>query len=428
MQRGYIYYLDGAGGGGALRNYSRGVRQGLLNAGYPGAGEMFDWETGRGLVADQEASVEYKRGKAAELARRIGEFRQQYPVTPVTLVGFSAGTVIAVFALEALPPGVTVESVVLLSASLSADYDLTSALQRVERRMYITTSHRDGMLQYLMPLSGTADRKPITHGALGVDGVRLPARVPPETRRQYAKIMTVPWNEEFARLGNRGGHFESVNAPFIQAIVAPLVMRDAQPVAAPAVAGLVANPDYARWAGFAPGSWVRLRGHQLVHGVRTPLAVKNTLVARDEHRLVVEREFEAEADTPVLTALSGRIVIAAQIHPGEHPATAPAHARTELPAEEITVGGQVLPCSGYRLQAAGDFLQWGTGVDMTVYTHDTIPGRVARVELKTSLNGEPAEFAGSVAEWFVDTRPHPSGAGLRPTSEPATSRSHRGGT
>ena len=46
MQRGYVYFCDGSGGGSVLMNYSGGVRQGLLNAGYEGAGEMFNWHSG----------------------------------------------------------------------------------------------------------------------------------------------------------------------------------------------------------------------------------------------------------------------------------------------------------------------------------------------------------------------------------------------
>ena len=69
MPRGYIYYCDGAGGGG-LMNWAGGLRQGLRQGGYPGAGEIFAWNTGFGVVADQDASVDYKRAKAREMARK----------------------------------------------------------------------------------------------------------------------------------------------------------------------------------------------------------------------------------------------------------------------------------------------------------------------------------------------------------------------
>jgi len=68
MTCGYVYYLDGAGGGGLISNWSGGLRQGMLAAGYNGAGEIFRWNTGMGVVADQDSSVDYKRGKATECA------------------------------------------------------------------------------------------------------------------------------------------------------------------------------------------------------------------------------------------------------------------------------------------------------------------------------------------------------------------------
>jgi hypothetical protein len=79
MTRGYTYYLDGAGGGQPLKNWAGGVRQGLLDAGYNGAGEVFTWETGMGVAADQGASVEFKRSKARELAGRIQTYARDYP-------------------------------------------------------------------------------------------------------------------------------------------------------------------------------------------------------------------------------------------------------------------------------------------------------------------------------------------------------------
>ena len=82
MKQGYLYYLDGAGGGTVKKNWSAGVRQGLLEAGYPGAGEMFSWETGLGLIADQDASVRYKRTKARKLAREIQRQAAGYPPLP----------------------------------------------------------------------------------------------------------------------------------------------------------------------------------------------------------------------------------------------------------------------------------------------------------------------------------------------------------
>ena len=102
MKYGYLYYLDGAGGGTAKNNWAAGVREGLLAAGYRGAGEMFSWEEGRGLLVDQDASVKYKRGKADLMAKELVRQKKAFPNAPVNILGFSAGTAEAIFALEAL--------------------------------------------------------------------------------------------------------------------------------------------------------------------------------------------------------------------------------------------------------------------------------------------------------------------------------------
>lgn len=224
LARGYVFYFDGAGGGTEKSNYAAGVAQGMIEAGYDGAGEVVSWETGKGLMADQDASVAYKRSRAAEGARNVQLYQQARPGAPVSLLGFSAGTAEAIFALEALPETVSVEYVVLLGTSISHDYDLTEALKRVRKTLYIFTSSHDHMLGTAMPLSGTADRKFFDAGA-GIHGFSLPKHATDETRRLYAaRIVTIPYNKEFSKDGDHGHHFDNVKKDFIRDYVAPLIM------------------------------------------------------------------------------------------------------------------------------------------------------------------------------------------------------------
>jgi hypothetical protein len=223
LTRGCIFYMDGAGGGTDKSNYAAGVVAGMLDAGYPGTGELVSWETGKGLMADQDASVAYKRAKAVQAATSIFKYKQQYPDAPVGILGFSAGTAEAVFALEALPETVQVDHVVLLGASISRDYDMTAALKRV-KHLYIITSTHDRMLKILMPLSGTADRKFHDPGA-GIKGFVLPTGASPATRRLYAeKIVTIHYTKEFRKDEDKGHHFDNVKEDFIRDQVAPLLM------------------------------------------------------------------------------------------------------------------------------------------------------------------------------------------------------------
>lgn len=224
LERGCVFYFDGAGGGTKKSNYAAGVIEGMLQAGYPGAGQLMSWETGQGLMADQKASVEFKRAKAKESAASIRRYMEQYPGRPVGLLGFSAGTAEAVFALESLPESTPVDHVVLLGASISRDYDMTEALKRVKHKLYIVTSTHDHMLSIAMPLSGTADRKFHDPGA-GIKGFVLPTNASAETRRLYAeKMSTIHYAKDFRKDGDQGHHFDNVKTEFIRDQVAPLLM------------------------------------------------------------------------------------------------------------------------------------------------------------------------------------------------------------
>lgn len=224
IKHGYIYYLDGAGGGTAKENYAEGVEKGFLAAGYRGAGEMFSWETGKGLMADQDASVKYKRSEAKIVADKIARHAKEYPGVPLGVLGFSAGTAEAVFALESLPESVQIDEVVLLGTSISRDYDLTNALKRVKGHVYLYTSTKDRMLGFLMPFSGTADRKFGDPGA-GITGFVLPKGASASTRKLYAeKLVTIPWTARLEKDGDYGKHFDNVKMEFVRDHVAPLFM------------------------------------------------------------------------------------------------------------------------------------------------------------------------------------------------------------
>ena len=405
MTRGYVFYLDGAGGGHPLHNWASGVRKGLLDAGYDGAGEMFTWQTGRSVVADQSAGVAYKRAKAARLANEIQNYQRSHPDAPVTVMALSAGTAIAVYALEALPPGPHVDNVVLLSGSLSSGYDLTEALQRVRGRVYVFTSERDAVLRFLVPIGGTADREAGDRGTIGVNGIRMPRRPSQRTRMEYGKLVHIGWNKGFIQYGHLGGHVDSVNARFVQAVVAPLVMRTDTRVPAPAVVtGKVPNPDYERWAKFAPGSWVRLRGFQVIEGVRQSMTVKATLVARYRNKLIIDREFLLESDAATPPPLSRRFFVTARIDPKNHPLAHPDATITNLPRQSVVVKSQQLACTGRSVTVAGSFPEWGSNIEATLYTSDALPGGVARIQLKSHMRGRPVEFAGEVVDFRVAAR------------------------
>ncbi len=229
LTHGCVFYFDGAGGGTTKANYADGVIKGMLEAGYRGGGELVAWETGKGLMKDQDASVAYKRSKANAGAASIRSYQKTHPGAPVGLLGFSAGTAEAIFALEALPETAKVDHVVLLGTSISRDYDMTEALKRVKNKLYIYTSTHDQMVGTMMKFSGTADRKFHDPGA-GIKGFVLPAGASAATRQLYAKkIVTIPYSDDFRKDGDKGHHFDNVKKDFIRDHVAPLLMGRSVP-------------------------------------------------------------------------------------------------------------------------------------------------------------------------------------------------------
>jgi pimeloyl-ACP methyl ester carboxylesterase len=402
--RGYIYYLDGAGGGG-ITNWAGGVRQGMRDAGYDGAGEMFTWQTGLGVVADQTVNNRYKRDKARRLVDKIVQYQQQHPGAPVTLMGLSAGTAIAVFTLEELPASTQVDSVILLSGSLSATHDLTKALRHVRDKMYITTSQKDLVLGGLMQLSGTADRGAGTTATIGVQGPQMPPGTSAETRSLYtSKLVVIPWKQEFARYGNSGKHTDTVKAPFVARYIAPLVKtRSQQQFAATPVAAArsAANPDFQRWANFEPGSWVVMEGRQTINGVTKPLRMKVTLMRKSKHQVVFRRtplEIEGKLfDSP----LAQTIYASARIEPQEHPATHPDARIRSLGTETVQIGSRRLRCSVNQISAPGSFADWGDHPEVTVYSSREVPCGIVKVDIKTQVDNQTVEVHGKVVDFYA---------------------------
>ena len=398
ITQGYIYYLDGAGGGSALSNWSGGLKQGMLDAGYPGAGEMFDWNTGMGVITDQDSSVDYKRGKAAECAQLIKQYKNDHAGAPVTLIGLSAGTAVTVFVLEALPTSCPVENVVLCGASIGADYDLTKAMQRVRNHMYVFTSENDAVLSFLVPMAGTADRQEGDVPSAGLRGFQMPTTGLASTEAAYAKVSYIRWNSNFERFGDFGGHTDALKAPFVQHYMAPLIMDGmARRLQAASATGKVPNPDYDRWSRFGPGSYVTYDGYQEVGGVKQPLRLTAKLVSKHEDRLVVERTYiPSGKNAPVRVQ---HFLIDAQIKPGDHPLTSSTAKISDLPDETLTVAGRKLSCHVRTVQATGMFPDYGQGVSVTLYQNETVPGGTVRLWLRSSKDNQPFEFRGDAVEY-----------------------------
>lgn len=189
------------------------VRRGLEHAGYEGEINAFIW-TLTFLPLDQALGPIAKL-RAADLAGIIDDYIEQYPDGRVNLIGLSAGSGIAIWAAELLDDGHMVDNVVLLSSSLSHDYDVSKALRHIRGKIYVYYSKDDGVLGAPMKIVGTIDGKRFTDAA-GTVGLT--------STRHAGRIVNIPWTREYMRYGYAGGHLDSTSEAFVAAVVAPPII------------------------------------------------------------------------------------------------------------------------------------------------------------------------------------------------------------
>jgi hypothetical protein len=119
-----------------------------------------------------------------------------------------------------------VDNVILLGCSVGDDYDLTKALKHVSGRVYVFTSDNDAVLNFAVPMAGTADREAGTVPSAGLNGFSMPAGASQQTRRQYSKITNIAWRSSFEKDGDWGGHTDTTHPRFVHDYIAPLVMQE----------------------------------------------------------------------------------------------------------------------------------------------------------------------------------------------------------
>lgn len=230
---GKVFYLDGAGGWGyGVQEVPEGLRRG----GYTGDCEVFDWSATRIPLLDQVDPLGVNKLSATALAKRIAEYKKRFPRQEVNIVALSAGTGVAVWALEKLKGRFKVNNLFLLGSSLSSSYDIRPALASVKGHVYVYHSENDAMLQFVKTI-GTVDKRlyvPVA-GLVGLQGKGSDSH----------KVVNIGWNRKWDRLGWRGGHTDCVGRSFVQYEIARKLMQGARSDEA-----LIAAPE----AGASPAS------------------------------------------------------------------------------------------------------------------------------------------------------------------------------
>lgn len=221
LERGLVLVLPGVDGESFLNH---DIAWGLADGGVTAAIEIFDWTTGCFLLFIYHlCSWRRNLAWAERLAIRIVEYRSAYPGRPVHLVGHSGGAAMAILAVERLPAGQTVTSAILICAALSPQYNLTRALQKIDRGIWNYHSRVDIMACVIATvLLGTMDRLHVV--AAGNIGFVPPANLTPDARELYGmRLRAVPFRAAMITSFNIGEHFSATNRVFVAEWIAPLL-------------------------------------------------------------------------------------------------------------------------------------------------------------------------------------------------------------
>ncbi len=217
-QRGMIFVANGAGGWHAT---SDTLHEAVTAEHVPLGVTAVEWSHGQGRFLADEMDAPYAREAGAQLAAQIAAYLSSYPNGDVYLVGHSAGSAVVLSAAAHLPAG-SVERVILLAPSVSADYDLRDALRATRSGIDVFYSRRDrAYLGVGVAIVGTADGC-WGCAAAGRVGFR-PVIETPADKQLYAKLHQHGWDEQIAWTGNHGGHYGCHEAKHVRAYVLPLL-------------------------------------------------------------------------------------------------------------------------------------------------------------------------------------------------------------
>lgn len=237
-EKGLVMILPGIGGKSPI---SRDIGRGLNAAGVQCAIQVREWGFAVPLLKlpVNQMNVAGNRAEAERIAREVLSYQQRYPERPVYLVGFSGGGGMAVFVLEALanhPDSRLVQGVVLLSVSLSNDYDLTQALSETRHGIVSFYNRRDVvLLAAATTLLGNVDggRAP----SAGRSGFARPERIVRNSMPgPYDRLYEVEVTPEMVE-HPRTPHVAATALPFVATYVAEWVIAEEWPPVSPRITG-----------------------------------------------------------------------------------------------------------------------------------------------------------------------------------------------
>jgi pimeloyl-ACP methyl ester carboxylesterase len=212
----WLLHLPGIGG---EMEIDRDLVAGFKDGGWAGPIDIYDWtENDPGL----DALMARKRNEreAETVAKWIEDKVRKDPQLHVTITSHSAGTGIAVWALEKLPDDVKVDAWVMLASALSPDYDLSKAMKHVRGKVHNFYSPNDTIvLGAGTTMFGTIDGKKTA--AAGLVGFKTP---PDEEKAAYSNLVQRPWVKKYLAFENAGTHIGYMARPWVSHVLAPLLI------------------------------------------------------------------------------------------------------------------------------------------------------------------------------------------------------------
>ena len=219
-------HLPGIGG---YRGVDRAMLRGLQDGGFDASIKPYDW-TGEDAGLAALVATQRHRAESTRIAKLIADRAASRPARRITVSAHSAGAGIITWALEQLPTDVQVDTVVFIAPALSPQYDLSRALAHVRDKVYVLYSPYDvAVLGMGTKMLGTVDG--VKAEASGKIGFTMPATA---DKSQYAKLVQIPYQSEWIKLGNIGDHIGGMSRPFARGVIAPLLARGELPALAPA--------------------------------------------------------------------------------------------------------------------------------------------------------------------------------------------------
>ncbi len=210
-----LLHLPGIGG---KRSIDLSMVRGLVAGGFKGEVQIYDWTEGDSGI-DALRNLDRNHHEAELIAAQLVARHAIDPTAPIYLTCHSGGAGLAVWTLADLPSDIRVKSVIFLAPALSPTYDLTAALKHVEGHAYVFSSLADNLvLGYGTRLFGTIDG--VKTDAAGRVGFTRP---PSGDAGQYAKLVPLPYTDQWFRYRNGGDHVGGMTRAFGQYVLAPLV-------------------------------------------------------------------------------------------------------------------------------------------------------------------------------------------------------------